>query len=191
MTGRTHDAIAFASLISIAAYYPPESLSLATATTCVVVNIFGSTLPDIDQATNKIWDFLPFGDHLSKVLSKIFMGHRTFTHSVVGVIFFSTIFQYLFPYILNPNYINGELVYLSFMIGYLSHLAGDAVTKEGLPLLFPLRMKFGVPPFEFLRIKAGGWIENLIILPGVGAYVFWFIGRRQDMITSLLQKIAS
>lgn len=191
MTGRTHDAIAFASLITIASLNPPESLSIATASASVVANIFGSTLPDIDQATNKIWKFLPFGDHLSKVLSKIFMGHRTFTHSIVGVIFFSALFQYLFPLILNPNYINGVLVYLAFMIGYLSHLVGDAVTKEGLPLLFPLKLKFGFPPFEFLRIKAGGWIENLIILPGVGAYVFWFIGRKQELITILLQKIVS
>ncbi len=76
------------------------------------------------------------------------------------------------------------------MIGYISHLIGDAVTKEGLPLLFPIKWHFGFPPFRFLRITAGNWIENLIVLPGTAAYIFWFIGSHQDEFLALLRKIS-
>jgi len=189
MTGRTHDAIAFASLITIATLNQPTTLNLATLTSCVVANIVGGTLPDIDQASNRLWNMLPFGDHISKVLSKIFMGHRTFTHSIIGFLFFYYSLQFLIPKLLNPAYINGELVFISFLIGYVSHLIGDAVTKEGLPLLFPLKIKFGFPPLRFLRITAGNWIENLIILPGTAAYIFWFIGKYQHQVTQLLAKV--
>jgi len=56
MTGRTHDAIAFASLVTVAVLNPPVSLNVATATAAIVGNIIGATLPDIDQSTNRLWD---------------------------------------------------------------------------------------------------------------------------------------
>ena len=191
MTGRTHDAIAFASLITIATFYPPARLNLATASACIVANIVGGTLPDIDQASNRLWDLLPFGDNIGSVVRRIFMGHRTITHSLIGVFIFTSLFLFAIPKIFNSDYINGDLIFWALEIGYISHLFGDALTKDGLPLFFPFPIKIGIPPFRFMRITAGSWVENLIVLPGTAFYIFWFIGRYQSHVNELLKMIIS
>lgn len=191
MTGRTHDAIAFASLITAATLFPPARLNLATAGAAVVGNIVGGTLPDIDQASNRLWDLLPFGDEIAKVAKKIFMGHRNLTHSILGVVLVNALLKFVLPMAINPVYININILYISIMIGYLSHLLADSVTKEGLPLLFPLKFKFGFPPLKFLRITTGKWVENLIVLPGVAFYIFWFFGRNQAQVLSLVRLIVN
>jgi membrane-bound metal-dependent hydrolase YbcI (DUF457 family) len=63
------------------------------------------------------------------------------------------------------------------MIGFISHILIDLITKEGEPLLFPLPFKVGIPPFQFLRIKTGGFIEKSIIFPGLmltNGYIIYF-----------------
>ena len=190
MTGRTHDAIAFASLITVTAINPPETLNVLTAVAAVVGSIIGATLPDLDQSTNRLWDFLPGRDYAGKLLRPLFLGHRNLTHSILGVYLVYHIMGFVLPRILNPDYINSGIVYTAMMIGYISHLVGDAVTKEGLPLLFPFKWRFGVPPLSAFRITTGKWIENLIILPGTAAYVFWFIGNNQGKFLELLKLIS-
>ena len=189
MTGRTHDAIAFASLITIGTLNPPETLNIATAAAAVVGNIVGATLPDIDQSTNRLWDFLPGRDYVGKLLRPLFLGHRNLTHSILGVVIVYKILEFILPILLNPQYVNWQTVFAAMMIGYISHLAGDVLTKEGLPLLFPLKIHFGIPPLRFMRITTGKWLENLVILPGTAAYIFWFIGGNQIEILNLLRKI--
>ena len=149
MTARTHDAIAFASLITVAAFNPPENLTLTTSISAIVANIIGALIPDMDQATNRLWDLLPGGDYLGKIFRRIFLGHRTITHSLLGVYLIYQILNFILPRILNPAYVDIQIILASMMIGYISHLAGDALTKEGLPLLFPLKWHFGIPPFKF------------------------------------------
>lgn len=191
MTGRTHDAIAFASLITIATFYPPDSMNLATASAAIVGNIVGSTIPDLDQAGNRLYKLLPAGQYLGKILRKFFLGHRTLSHSILGLILFNYVTKFLLNIFLNPSYINLNIVYIAIMIGYVSHLLGDAITKEGIPIFFPLKIKIGFPPVEGLRITTGKFIENIIILPGVAAYIFWFIGRYQQQVFSLIKLINS
>ena len=72
------------------------------------------------------------------------------------------------------------------MIGYTAHLLADGLTEEGLPLLFPIRIKFGFPPFKKWRIKTGGWMENFIIFPGAIGYIVWFGLNHQDKLINLL-----
>ena len=72
MTARTHDAIAFTSLFAVAVYFSPAELNLYTLFAAIIGNQIGSILPDIDQAGNRLWDFLPAGDTFGKYLRKIF-----------------------------------------------------------------------------------------------------------------------
>ncbi len=72
MTSRTHDIFAFASLITVAANYPPLTLNAATLVTSLIGSVIGSLLPDIDQATNRLWDLLPAGNSLGKVFRKLY-----------------------------------------------------------------------------------------------------------------------
>lgn len=190
MTGRTHDAIAFASLLTIAALNPPHSLNVATAAAAVVGNIIGATLPDVDQSTNRLWDLLPGRDFVGKLLRPLFLGHRNLTHSLLGVFIVYKILEFVLPRVLNPNYVNSQIVFAAMLIGYVSHLVGDALTKEGLPLLFPSRLRFGIPPIAALRITTGKWIENILILPGTAAYIFWFIGNNHESFVRLFKVIS-
>jgi len=190
MTARTHDAFAFAGLITVATLYPPSSLGLTTLGAAIVGNIVGSLIPDMDQASNRLWDLLPAGDHLAKVFRRIFLKHRTLTHSFLGIFLIYTILINILPKLLNPNFVDVSVVTAAMMIGYISHLVADSLTKDGLPLFFPIKWNIGFPPFRFLRITTGSWVENFVILPGVGAYIFWFIGKNQDKVIEILKLIS-
>lgn len=191
MTARTHDAFAFAGLITVAVFYPPTTLNLTTLFAAIVGNIVGSLIPDMDQASNRLWDLLPAGDHLAKVFRRLFLKHRTLTHSFLGVFLIFNILGFVLPRLLNPNFVNVEIVFAAVMIGYVSHLVADSLTKDGLPLLFPIKYNFGFPPIKALRIVTGSWIENWLILPGVGAYIFWFLGRNQEQLLKILNLLSN
>ncbi len=75
------------------------------------------------------------------------------------------------------------------MIGVVSHLATDIITKDGLPLLWPLKWRFGIPPIKALRIRAGSFMENLVIFPGLLLYTFYLIYTHQDKVLFLLKNI--
>ncbi len=187
MTARTHDAVAFSALVTLAAFYPPSSLNVPTLFTSLVANIVGSLIPDMDQAGNRLWDLLPSGNLLGRVFRKLFLSHRTLSHSFLGIFLTYKIFEWLLPKILNPNYLDIKIVFWSLMVGYVSHLAADAITKEGIPLLFPIPVKIGFPPLSFLRVKTGSWVENFVILPGVAIYLFWFVGGHQKQLLSIIK----
>jgi inner membrane protein len=189
MTNRTHDAIAFASLSTIAAIYPPENLNLLTLVGSVVACDIGAMLPDIDDAGNKLWDLLPQGKSVAKILRRIFYKHRTLTHSLFGLFGVYKFFQWLLPKFLNPNFVNPNIIIVSLMIGYISHLIGDALTKEGLPLLFPLKISFGFPPVKKMRVRTGKWFENFVVFPSVWVYLLWFISSNQGRFLQILDKL--
>lgn len=58
---------------------------------------------------------------------------------------------------------------LAVAFGWIMHLAGDFITKMGVPLLFPIPWKgrlwwnFATP--SIMRIKAGSGVENYILFP--------------------------
>jgi membrane-bound metal-dependent hydrolase YbcI (DUF457 family) len=175
VVSRTHNLVAFASLATAAVYYPPNKITAATLVITLIANIIGSLLPDIDQASNRLWDLLPGGDGLGKLLKNIFLAHRTLSHSLLGVFLVCKLVYWLLPMIFNSNFIDYRIVALGLLIGYISHLAADGITEEGLPLLFPIKTKFGFPPIKSWRIKTGHWFENLVIFPGTIIYLIWLL----------------
>ncbi len=189
MTARTHDAFAFASLITVAVFNPPEKLSVLTLFAAIIGNIIGALIPDMDQASNRLWDLLPAGNSLGKVFRRVFFKHRTLSHSLLGAVLIYLGLQFALPKLLNPAFVDPQLVLWSMMIGYGSHLLADSFTKEGLPLFFPIDLNIGFPPFEFLRITTGKWIETYIVLPGVGAYIAFFIFIYQEEIAQILRLV--
>jgi membrane-bound metal-dependent hydrolase YbcI (DUF457 family) len=56
------------------------------------------------------------------------------------------------------------------VIGMLVHLAGDVVTKQKCPIMWPLSSK----GFSLKLFKAGGVIERLVIRPLVVVGTVWF-----------------
>lgn len=175
MTARTHNAIAVASLVTVAAIYPPTSLDLPTFIAAVIANNIGGLIPDMDTAGNYLWGLLPQGDKLGKYLRRIFYKHRTITHSLLGTFIIYKFFEFLLPRLFNHGFVDTTIILFSLMIGFLSHLLADSFTEEGIPLLYPIPLTFGIPPIKKIRIKTGRWFENFVIFPAVWVYVFWLV----------------
>jgi membrane-bound metal-dependent hydrolase YbcI (DUF457 family) len=189
VTARTHDLAAFASLVTVAALYPPLVLNLATLFSALIACVIGSLIPDMDQDSNRLWDLLPGGDFLGKIFKKIFLGHRSISHSLLGLFLYYQFFSWLLPKFLNPSFINPGIITSVLMIGLISHLAADSLTEEGIPLLFPFGFKLGLPPIRSWRIKTGGWFEKLIIFPGIVIYLIFFLRSYSDQIIIILKQL--
>ncbi len=112
-----------------------------------------SSLPDIDHPKSKIgrkFFFISWPIHL------IFK-HRGFFHSIFpAVILFLVLYHY------NLNFLA-----FAVSIGYISHLIGDAVTKEGIALLHPLS-KFRIRG----PVETGAILEGIFFISFMVADVF-------------------
>lgn len=181
MISRTHEAGAFLTLIAATVYYSPNDLSEMTVLAALIANIIGALLPDIDQASNRLWDLLPGGNLIGKIFRNLFLSHRTISHSLLGLGLAYFINQWLLFRLFNNQIINPKYVFQALLIGYGSHLFLDGLTEEGIPLLFPIKWKFGWPPIKSWRIKSGKWFENWVVFPiilGATIYIGIKYGRR-------------
>ena len=187
MIARTHNLISFGSLLTAAIYYPPDKLTLTTFVLALIANIIGSLLPDIDQASNRLWDLLPGGEGLGKILKNIFGPHRTLSHSLLGIYLIYKFNYWLLPIIFNTSFVDTRIIALSLMIGYVSHLAADGITEEGLPLLFPLKIKFGFPMIKSWRIKTGKWFEKYVVFWSVILYIVWLLANNGKVLIDMIK----
>lgn len=167
MIARTHDMAAITALIAVVVVMSPLApLSLATILLSLLANQLGAIAPDIDQPTAPFWRNVSFGKLFGPSVTRLLGGHRFLTHSVLGVFLAGWLFHLLLQFIspLIPN-VQTEYVWWAFMIGMLSHLIMDSFTKEGVPWLLPVPIKFGIPPVRRLRITTGKKLETYIIFP--------------------------
>ncbi|KAB8137758.1 metal-dependent hydrolase [Gracilibacillus oryzae] len=141
MTGKTHlmGGIA-ASVVTVqfTGYDPGFFIAAGT---------IGSLIPDICHSGSKIGRKLPM---ISKMVNKLF-GHRTFTHSLL--------FLVLIGYVLT-FFTNNQSIITGFLLGMASHLLLDAMTKNGIKLLYPADLTFRFP----VTMKTGGSMEKVILL---------------------------
>ncbi len=145
---------------------PLPPLSLATILLSLLANQLGAIAPDIDQPTAPLWRNVSFGRLFGPAMTRLLGGHRFLTHSLIGVALAGWLFFLLLQF-LQPimPHVQIDVVWWAFMIGMISHLVMDSVTKEGVPWLLPLPIKFGFPPIRRLRITTGKKIETLVIFP--------------------------
>jgi len=182
MTSKTHEVGAFASLLTAWLYFKPSGMTQITIGVALVANLVGSLLPDIDQNQNRLWDMIPGGNTIGKVAKKVFWGHRSLSHSILGTFLVYFGLKWLLPKLFNNDFIDIDIILISAMIGFVSHLCLDFLTQEGLPLFFPLKWKFGFPPFKKLRIRTGRFVENWIVFPillviSVGLIVYLIVSK--------------
>lgn len=167
MTGRTHDLAAFTTLTLLIAVQPLTTLSLGTVITAVSASMLGALTPDLDQPTAHFWHDLPAGSIIGSLVHPLLGGHRLISHSLLGLFLVGWGLKYLLAYIHTFLLVDMYIVWWVFILGYLSHLVMDTLTKEGVPWLFPLPVRFGFPPFEFLRVTTGKLIEKVVVFPGL------------------------
>ena len=166
MTGRTHDLAAFTALSAIVISHQLPHITLATGLVAVTANLIGGVAPDIDQPTAPFWRNLPIGHVVGRIFDPFLGGHRFLSHSLIGIGLFGLGFHYLLE-ILKPSFPTWDMqvIWWAFMIGFVSHLLMDTITREGVPWLLPIPIKIGVPPMKMYRVQTGGFVENFIIIP--------------------------
>ncbi len=188
MTGRTHDLAAFTALGLSALSTPIDKITLSTALVAVVANMIGGIAPDIDQPTAPFWRNLPIGGVVGRTIAKLLGGHRFLSHSLIGVVAFAYGFRYLLN-VIHPSFLQLDIgiIWWAFMIGFVSHLVMDTFTREGVPWLLPIPIKFGIPPFKLLRLPTGGFIERFIIFPGLLLFNGYFYYSNYSKLLDLLK----
>lgn len=165
MTARTHDLAAITALGIVAVITQPLGLNFSTILIAILANQIGGITPDIDQPTAPFWRNLPIAGYFGKVVDRMLGGHRFITHSVLGIVLFGFLAQSLLHFlhpIMKSVYI--PVVWWAFIIGMVSHLVMDTFTKEGVPWLLPIPIKFGIPPIRALRITTGKKAEAFLFL---------------------------
>ncbi len=149
----------------------------------------GALLPDIDLATSRIAYETGTGRGQGCLTGLVFHwvrkllgGHRGLTHTlwagVACALFFGLklgtvnwlgrTWLCFFPGIWPAWSDLGT----AFSLGYLSHIVGDLLTKDGVKLWYPLtHSEVGLGP-RWLRFNTGSWVEYVVIA-GLVLVVVW------------------
>ncbi|MGZ6005264.1 MAG: metal-dependent hydrolase [Candidatus Saccharimonadales bacterium] len=190
MTARTHDLAAITALGIVVLAQPAQSATIGTVIIALVANQLGGIAPDIDQPTAPFWRNLPIGKLFGKFTDKLLGGHRFLTHSALGVTLFGFLAFWLLKFLhpIMPD-IDQHLVLLAFMIGMISHLIMDTFTKEGVPWLLPIPIKFGLPPIKAFRVTTGKLGEKIIFLTILLVDVLYCTSHYQQLRLLLHQRI--
>ena len=130
--------------------------------------IVASWLPDVDNPRSTLGNGLgrsknPVFNLVSRPLSWALrttsfllvrtVGHRTLTHSLVGVLIFALpIWLFLGDF---PN------LAFALVVGYASHVLADALNTRGVPLLWPLGKSFRLVTGG---VRSGGAVEVAVAL---------------------------
>ena len=155
--------IAMGSLYFLEKYYFQGMLDSELFILFLVVTIFGSLLPDIDEPESYIGKRVPV---FSNVLS-MFISHRGITHFLCVPLFFIII-------AFMQNDIIMKIIFLALGIGIISHDVGDMLTKGGIRgfffPFFPSRTIALLP--KFLRFYTNSFTEYFVIASILCALVF-------------------
>jgi len=124
MMGLTHVLVGLIIALIGKGYWTGDNIA-------IVMVMLGSLLPDIDSENSLL-------GRKVKAIARL-LEHRGFTHSLAGMLIFVAILQIALA-------VTGiQTSIAAFMYGYLSHLAIDALTVEGIMPLYPLKVRIQGP----------------------------------------------
>jgi len=138
----------------------------------LAVTAVGSLLPDIDTPTSCIGrPFFPLARWINQKI-----GHRTVTHSFVGVAVFALLVLGA-AWILSPGATEGStLLYYGWLLilGYGSHILIDTLNKTGVELFWPCKLRCVFFYNEHYRIASAGsgdyWFMTVCLILNLGMY---------------------
>jgi inner membrane protein len=150
--------------------------------------IVAAWLPDVDNPRSRLGNGLsrmknPFLNRITRPVSWALkvtsfllfrtVGHRTLTHSLLGVALFVVLVAPLAT--LSPS------LFAALIVGYVSHLVADAQNKPGVPLLWPAGRSMrllprgvrsgGLAEFAVALVVAAGAVCGIYALHLAGAFV--------------------
>jgi membrane-bound metal-dependent hydrolase YbcI (DUF457 family) len=130
----------------------------------LVAALLGGTAPDLDQP-KQVW--------ARALAHTAFGGHRHLSHSLVGLVLIGGLAGLLAEAVAPALGLAPLLLWFGFLAGYVSHLGLDSLTVEGVPWLFPVPVYLGLPPWSGLRLRTGGLIEQLVVMPLLLGLIGW------------------
>lgn len=139
MTGNTHIIGGLAASLAFAQVTDYEPILLVSA------GVVGALIPDICHGGSTIGRKFKV---LSKVINTIF-GHRSFTHSLLFLVLIA---------ILLTSFVDNESIVMGILVGMASHFILDMATKNGIKLLYPLKITVRFP----ITTRTGGTVEYLV-----------------------------
>jgi inner membrane protein len=140
MTGKTHIIGGLAASLAYAQFITYDPVLLVGA------GVVGALIPDICHGGSKIGRTFPL---ISKLINVIF-GHRSFTHSLLFLFIVSLLLK---------SFVTNEAVTEGILVGMVSHLVLDMMTRNGIKLLFPFKIRVRFP----LTTRTGGTVESLVL----------------------------
>lgn len=201
MNGKAHTALGVGTAIGLCETFGliTSSNDLDKIIVCAVVSAAAATLPDIDVgAAAKVYKYSIYGLLATFVTTVLFVvlrhgkltdmplsiiglalvcglsifgkqqPHRGFTHSVLATVLF-TIGIALGTLKIGGGYRN--IIILSFLFSYVSHLLVDLLNKKGEQLLYPMPKRF------CLKVCTASGIGNEMTLIFGSFMIIVFLGR--------------
>jgi inner membrane protein len=153
MMARSHVVVGLTAWVATA---PPLHIPTLNPIYLALV-VAGSLLPDIDHP--KSWvgrRTRPISTSIAATFS-----HRGITHSAIAVIGLTAL-------LLHAGYRRAGISAL--IIGYLSHLAADMLTPQGLRLAWPARRTWGLP-----LCRTDSPMEPIIVTVMAGGTALWLL----------------
>jgi inner membrane protein len=147
MTAPTHISFSLIFYFIIAGVSSLFNVNIGTLS----IVVLGSLMPDIDTVTSAIGRTLfPIAAAIEKK-----WGHRTITHSFVGVGIAGIIALPVLYF--SHNY------YYAFLIGYLSHILIDCCNKKGPTIFWPSSIRAVLPGRKEFRIQVASSAEFILL----------------------------
>lgn len=158
MLWRSHFLAGASTGAWLAAGARPETLALAAGVAGVA-----ALLPDIDSPRSYIGSKMP-----ASVAVKLVAGHRGVFHSLLAAAAFSLAFFFYLHFKARAY----MFLAFPFAAGYISHLLLDALNPEGVPFLWPLKLRFGFP-----FVCTGSILERWVVTPALLALLGFLLYR--------------
>lgn len=167
MNGKAHLAT---GLAAGTAYAGAFGQPLLLAAPCGLIAGFASLAPDLDLEHAMLSARLPW---LSWVVRRFSFGHRGLTHlvplwvsvAVVSIALVTTAASRArIPWLVSPV--------AAFWVGYFCHLAQDAMTKDGVPMIPLMWTHWHITPCRWMHFRADGLFSSCV----AGVMVLMFVG---------------
>ena len=155
MLGKSHAVFGLGSYLLAGVTVLQQDYSFVEWVIFTPLALIGSLFPDLDHHNSRIKR--NFFIKLASIPLTLF-GHRTWSHSILIMLAMTSLYFFV------PEALLLGLV--AFLIGYASHIIGDWMTPNGVPLFWPLKTKFRSP----LNFRTGSWIEYPFALIPLGAF---------------------
>jgi len=173
MLGHDHALSGALAFAAVAPLLPVSGIQLAVAAT---LTAGAGILPDLDEPGSTIARTFGFlTGTFAWIVNRISGGHRKGTHSLLGIGLAVLVLWQGWD-LVEVTAWHVPVLAVCVALGMVAHVAGDMLTHDGCPLLYPLsRYEFGLLP-EPVRITtnklAERWVISPLLLIGLAYFIY-------------------